>query len=482
MLLDNPTRGSLLAQAHLVNLQDSTTYSLLGTDTVVELWSTQCTRCPKALDDLSNTSLEATSPETCYAALCIDSNPKDIRYFHEIKHKGIDHFFLAPDDARNIRTEYNIKQVPYYFAVDKTGQILYNGKQMLAAVHAFATKNLQHFAEGCPIWKTLRKQEEEEGLIPLDPLLTPSQNRFVLYPIQNAEIWAFCKKAEASFWTAEEIDLQTDVVDWTNLSNNERHFISHVLAFCAASDGIMIENLAQNFMNEVQLPEARAFYGFQIAIKNIHSKTYSLLIDTLIKNPDEKTHLFNAMNTLPCVQRKADWTFQWCNAKNASFAERYIAFCAVEGIFFSGSFCAILWLRTKGKMPGLCQANNLISRDEGLHCEFASHIYKNLHSQLPKDRVLEIILSAVRIEKEFVTNALPVQLLRINAESMSQYIEFVADFHLLRLGSPKHYNTANPFAFMEQISVDGKANFFKQRVTKYSLSTHDHVFTLDADF
>jgi ribonucleotide reductase beta subunit family protein with ferritin-like domain len=480
--LDEPTRGSYLAQAHFVNLRNGTTDFLLGADTVIDVWSTQCIRCPDALDNFSKVARATLELDIRFVALCIDSNVCDIRFFHKLDHKGIDHFYAAPDDARCISSEFGIHQVPHYLAIDESGQVRYSGKELLAAVHSFATENVRSYAESCPIWKTHHKQKEDQGLIPLDPLLTPNKNRFVLYPIQNEEIWAFYKKAEACFWTAGEIDLGADAADWLTLSDNERHFISHVLAFFAASDGIVMENLAQNFMNEVQLPEARAFYGFQIAVEQIHSETYSLLIDTLIKDPHEKTRLFNAVETLPCVQRKANWTLQWCNAANASFAERCVAFCAIEGIFFSGSFCAIFWIRTKGKMPGLCQSNNLISRDEGLHCEFASYLFRNLRSQIPTYRVLEIISSAVRIEKEFVVDALPVGLLGINAASMTNYIEFVADFHLVQLGCAKHYNTPNPFTFMEQISVDGKANFFEKVVTEYSLSTHDHVFDLDADF
>jgi ribonucleotide reductase beta subunit family protein with ferritin-like domain len=480
--LDEPSRGSYLAQALFVNLKTGITDPLLGTKTIIDVWSTQCVRCPDALENFSKVALASTDPDIRFVALCIDSNASNIRFFHDLHQKGFDHLYANPEDARSITTEFGIQKVPYYFALDEHGQVKYNGRELLAAVHAFATEQTRSYAESCPTWKTHHKQKEEEGLIPLDPLLTPNKNRFVLYPIQNQEIWAFYKKAEASFWTAEEIDLRADPIDWLTLSDNKRHFISHVLAFFAASDGIVMENLAQNFMNEVQLPEARAFYGFQIAMEQIHSETYSLLIDTLIKDPLEKTRLFNALDTIPCVQRKANWTLQWCNANNASFAERCVAFIAVEGIFFSGSFCAIFWIRTKGKMPGLCQSNNLISRDEGLHCEFASYLFRSLRSQIPSHRVLEIITSAVHIEQEFVADALPVELLGINATSMSNYIEFVANFHLAKLGCQKHYNTPNPFNFMEQISVDGKANFFEKVVTEYSLSTHDHVFTLDADF
>lgn len=299
-----------------------------------------------------------------------------------------------------------------------------------------------------------------------EPLLIENKNRFVLFPIQHHDIWEMYKKAEASFWTAEEIDLAPDVPQWESLTDNERHFISHVLAFFAASDGIVNENLGVNFFNEVQLPEAKCFYGFQIMMENIHSETYSLLIDTLIKDPVEKQRLFNALETVPCVKKKGEWALRWIKSDN--FAERLIAFAAVEGIFFSGSFCSIFWLKKRGLMPGLSFSNELISRDEGLHCMFACLLYtKYLKNKLTKDRVYEIITDAVNIEKEFVTDALPVNLIGMNAKSMSQYIEFVADHWLVELGYPKYYNATNPFEFMELISLQGKTNFFERRVSEY---------------
>ena len=296
------------------------------------------------------------------------------------------------------------------------------------------------------------------------------------------------KKAEASFWTSEEIDLGSDMTDWDKLSQNERHFVSHVLAFFAASDGIVNENLAQNFMTEIQSAEARCFYGFQIAVENIHSETYSLLIDTYIKDPAEKTRLLNAIETVPCVERKAKWALQWCNSDLASFAERCIAFAAVEGIFFSGSFCAIFWLKKRGLMPGLAFSNELISRDEGLHCDFACMLYNKLENKLPAERILEIIKHAVDIEQEFVRDALPVELIGMNSTLMQQYIEFCADRLLFSLGCPKHYKSQNPFEWMETISLQGKTNFFEKRVGEYaksgvgSSSEDNHCFDLDADF
>jgi ribonucleoside-diphosphate reductase beta chain len=319
-----------------------------------------------------------------------------------------------------------------------------------------------------------------------EPLLVENKNRFVLFPIQHSDIWQFYKKAEASFWTAEEIDLAQDMTHWESLNDGERHFISHVLAFFAASDGIVNENLGANFFNEVQYPEAKCFYGFQIMMENIHSETYSLLIDTYIKDSAEKQRLFNAIETVPCVKRKADWALRWINSEN--FAERLVAFAAVEGIFFSGSFCSIFWLKKRGLMPGLTFSNELISRDEGLHCDFACALYTDhLKGKLSKERVHEIILDAVSIEQEFVTDALPVNLIGMNAKMMQQYIEFVADRLLVSLGYQRFYNSANPFDFMEMISLQGKTNFFEKRVAEYQKAgvmseKEQHKFSLEEDF
>ena len=300
----------------------------------------------------------------------------------------------------------------------------------------------------------------------VEPILKENKNRFVLFPIVHNDIWEYYKKAEASFWTAEEIDLSQDLKDWENLNDGERHFISHVLAFFAASDGIVNENLAENFVSEVQYTEAKFFYGFQIAIENIHSETYSLLIDTYVNDPQEKDKLFNAIDTMDCVRKKAEWALRWID--DASFQERLVAFAAVEGIFFSGSFCSIFWLKKRGLMPGLTFSNELISRDEGLHCDFACLLYNNhLVNRLSVERVVEIIADAVTIEKEFVTEAIPVKLIGMNADLMCQYIEFVADRLLAELGCPKIYNSSNPFDFMEMISLQGKTNFFEKRVGEY---------------
>lgn len=320
-----------------------------------------------------------------------------------------------------------------------------------------------------------------------EPILQENTNRFVLFPIQHDDIWAFYKRAEASFWTAEEIDLQPDLIDWeSKLNEDEKHFIKHVLAFFAASDGIVNENLAENFLAEVQYTEAKFFYGFQIAMENVHSETYSLLIDTYIKDSSEKKHLFNALDTLDCVKKKADWALKWID--KGSYAERLIAFAAVEGIFFSGSFCSIFWLKKRGLMPGLSFSNELISRDEGLHCDFACLLYtKHLVNMLPKEQVAGIIEDAVEIEKEFVTDALPVRLIGMNSELMSRYIEFVADRLLVELGNEKIYNATNPFDFMDMISIQGKTNFFEKRVGEYQKAgvlsgDNNQSFSLDEDF
>lgn len=300
-----------------------------------------------------------------------------------------------------------------------------------------------------------------------EPILKENKDRFVIFPIRHSDIWEYYKKAEASFWTAEEIDLSQDLKDWNNeMSDDEKHFIKHVLAFFAASDGIVNENLAENFVSEVQYTEAKFFYGFQIAVENIHSETYSLLIDTYVKNPKEKDYLFHAIETMDCVKKKADWALRWID--EGSFAERLVAFAAVEGIFFSGSFCSIFWLKKRGLMPGLSFSNELISRDEGLHCDFACLLYTNhLNNKLSIETVQTIIQDAVAIEKEFVTDALPVKLIGMNSDLMCQYIEFVADRLLSELGCPKIYNSTNPFDFMEMISLQGKTNFFEKRVGEY---------------
>ncbi|NBV14397.1 MAG: ribonucleoside-diphosphate reductase [Sphingobacteriia bacterium] len=316
-------------------------------------------------------------------------------------------------------------------------------------------------------------------------LLQENQDRFVLLPIKYPKLWEMYKKHVASFWTAEEIDLSGDIKHWENLNDGERHFLSHILAFFAASDGIVNENLAVNFMREVQIPEARCFYGFQIMMENIHSETYGQLIDVYIKNPVEKNRLFHAMETVPAVKRKAEWALRWIS--QGTFAQRLVAFAAVEGIFFSGSFCSIFWIKKRGLLPGLTFSNELISRDEALHCEFACLLYGMLQNPLPQTEVISIIQEAVEIEKEFISEALPVDLIGMNAKLMKQYIEFVADRWLSELGVEKIYNTLNPFDFMEMISLQGKTNFFEKRVSEYQKAgvlgdSASNSFSLSEDF
>lgn len=318
-----------------------------------------------------------------------------------------------------------------------------------------------------------------------EPILTEKDNRFVLFPIEYQAIWDMYKTHVQAFWVAEEIDMSQDMVHWKKLSANEQHFIKHVLAFFAASDGIVNENLVVNFMQDVTIPEARCFYGFQVAMENIHAETYSLLIDTYISDPAEKTSLFNAIDTLPCVQKKAKWALQWIE-EAPSFAHRLVAFAAVEGIFFSGSFCSIFWLKSRGLMPGLAQSNELISRDEGLHTDFACLLYSMLVNKLSQQEIEDIICNAVEVEKEFVVDALPVSLIGMNSKLMTQYIEFVADHLLNSLGYNKVYNVENPFSFMDMISLQGKTNFFERRVSEYTragvgIAREEQVFSSNAD-
>lgn len=334
--------------------------------------------------------------------------------------------------------------------------------------------------------RELKKSEKNE------PILKENPGRFVLFPIKYHEIWQMYKKAEASFWTAEEIDLGKDMHDWEHrLNDDERFFVSRVLAFFAASDGIVNENLVERFSGEVQIPEAKCFYGFQIMMENIHAETYSLLIDTYVKDPKEASFLFNAIETIPCIKKKADWALRWISDDESSFGERLIAFAAVEGIFFSGSFASIFWLKKRGLMPGLTFSNELISRDEGMHCEFACLLFSHLNNRPSKKIVERIITEAVEIEKVFLTDALPVSLLGMNAKLMCQYIEFVADRLLVSLGNSKVYNSTNPFDFMENISLSGKTNFFEKRVSDYqkagvmnstNKTANDNAFALDEDF
>ena len=320
----------------------------------------------------------------------------------------------------------------------------------------------------------------------MEKILQENKNRFVLFPLQYLDIWEYYKKAQASFWTAEEIDLQQDLADWEKLNAGEQHFVKHVLAFFAASDGIVNENLAENFVSEVQYTEAKFFYGFQIMMENIHSETYSLLIDTYIKDKAEQEYLFNAIDTVPAVQKKAEWALKWIGSE--SFVERLIAFAAVEGIFFSGSFCSIFWLKKRGLMPGLSFSNELISRDEGMHTDFAVHLYNHhIEHKLSRERLIEIIDSALEIEKEFISESLPVSLIGMNSDLMKQYLEYVSDRLLIDLGVGKIYNSENPFDFMKNIAMENKTNFFEKRVGEYAkkgvgVKEETNVFSTEEDF
>jgi ribonucleoside-diphosphate reductase beta chain len=315
----------------------------------------------------------------------------------------------------------------------------------------------------------------------MEKILIENPNRFVIFPIEHNDIWEYYKMHQAAFWTAEEVDLSSDIRDWETLTDNERYFIKNILSFFAASDGIVNENLAENFYREVQYPEAKFFYGFQLAMENIHSLMYSLLIDTYIKDDKEKSECFDAINKMPAIQKKAKWAIEWIN--NDSFAERLVAFAAVEGIFFSGSFCSIFWLKSKGIMQGLCNANSLIFKDENLHCDFAIHLLNNhLEKKLSQKRIKEIVLSALEIEKEFITESLPVSLIGMNSNLMIQYLEFVVDGLLVKMGCDKEFNVNQPFKFMEQIAIETKGNFFESRTMEYQKAKLNETIVFTEDF
>ena len=315
----------------------------------------------------------------------------------------------------------------------------------------------------------------------MEKILEENPNRFVIFPIEHNDIWEFYKSHQAAFWTAEEVDLTNDIRDWNNLTENEQYFVKNILSFFAASDGIVNENLAENFVKEVQYPEAKFFYGFQLMMENIHSLMYSLLIDTYISNEKEKQLCFTALDNLPAVQKKAKWALDWI--KNSTFQERLVAFAAVEGIFFSGSFCSIFWLKSRGIMQGLCNANSLIFKDENLHCDFAIHLVNNhLENKPSEKRIKEILLSALEIEKEFITESLPVSLIGMNSNLMKQYLEFVTDQLLVKFGCKKEFNVEQPFKFMEQIAVETKGNFFESRTMEYQKAKLNEELSFDSDF
>ena len=341
--------------------------------------------------------------------------------------------------------------------------------------------------ESEPVSEPESEPESEPVSYPIDVLLHETNDRYVMFPLKNEAIWKMYKKQVDCFWRAEEVDLSKDMDDWDKMTHEEKYFISMILAFFAASDGIVTENLAQRFMGDVQLAEARAFYGFQIAMENIHSETYSILIETYIKNKEEKMKLFTAMESFPCIKKKADWAIRWIEDKNSSFATRLVAFACIEGIFFSGAFCSIFWLKKRGLMPGLTFSNELISRDEALHTEFAVLLFHTLlkNNRLESKTIRKIIKEAVEIEKEFICDAIPCKLIGMNSSLMSQYIEFVADRLLLQLGEEKEYHTQNCFDFMEMISLSGKSNFFERTVSEYALADKtkaDDIFDFNADF
>lgn len=333
-----------------------------------------------------------------------------------------------------------------------------------------------------PVQEVVQQHKPEQEM-----LLKENPNRFVIFPIEHSDIWAKYKQHMSVFWIPEEIDLSKDMKDWVNLNDNERHFIKHILGFFAGSDGIVMENLASRFMREIQVPEAKFFYSCQLLMEAIHSETYSLLIDTYIENKQEKLDILRAIDTIPCVKKKAEWALQWIDNKDADFATRLLGFAAVEGIFFSGAFCAIFWLKQRGILPGLTLSNEFIARDEGLHCEFACLLYSKIANKLTKQQAHKIVREAVKIEKQFITKALPCELIGMNAKMMGQYIEFVADRLLLQLGYPKAYSSANPFPFMERISLEGKDNFFEKRVSTYAKAgvgkdKEQMKFSMEADF
>jgi ribonucleoside-diphosphate reductase beta chain len=489
---ENITRNNLF-----MNLRSGRYESLLGERALIQAFTTNCDHCAKALKDFEVFSEALTDKGTTFIALCIRGEIDEARKFVPEPPGNVRFFYAESNAANNIRrvasATDNIESVPFYMATHENGKIIHISRSRNSVVTAI---NHHPTASKCfvsPVPQiTSQKTAENMGLLKPEPFLSPSNDRFVTYPIRHNDLWAKYKNHFASFWSPEEIDLKGDKDDFDNkLNDNERYFIKHVLAFFAASDGIVNENLALNFSAEIQVTEARYFYHFQMAMENVHAETYSLLIDTYVTEAHEKNKLLHALEHFDCIKKKADWAIQWCNSDFASFSERCVAFSAVEGIFFSGSFCAIFWIKQKGLMPGLCSSNELIARDEGLHTDFACLIYSKLENKLTHKRVAQIIRSAVEIEKEFVSTALPVSLLGMNASTMTDYIEYVADHLLVSLGNPRTYNTPNPYEWMNQISLDGKANFFEKQVTEHALSGvdntgaphwNDRTLDMDADF
>jgi len=453
---------------------------------VIDFFAPWCASCPTAAQRLETLAQTHLMGRCSFLLVCVDGGVAAARDFaakHNIKHCTV----AGIDDDDEI-AEYGVSGLPHHVLVGVGGKVLRNFEVSLPGDVEEALKEEEKTTTQAP--PLSRVSAEFRELEKQDPLLLENPRRFVMFPIQYPAVWEMYKKHEASFWTAEEIDLSQDGKDWDNLSDCERHFVKHILAFFAASDGIVNENLAAQFSSEVQSPEARAFYGFQMAMENIHSETYSLLIEQYIRDPAERECVFNALETMPAVREKALWAMQWMNREN-SFAERLVAFSAVEGILFSGSFCAIYWLKKRGLMPGLTFSNELISRDEGLHAEFACLMYGMLSNRLPEDVVHDIVRGAVEVERRFICEALSCDLIGMNSELMVRYIEFVADRLLAALGHSKLFGSNNPFDWMELISLQGKTNFFEKRVGEYQKAgvmsvgegqEESRGFALDVDF
>jgi len=464
-----------------------------GQALVIDFFAPWCKSCPAAAKNLEELAKGKYSSKSKFVIICVDGGVEAAREFAETH--GIHNCIVAAVVDDDDTDKYKVRGLPHHALVDCQGMLVKNYQVDLPS-DLDACFQVTSFQESVttlvekPITPTSAISNKYRELEKSDPILMENPQRWVMFPIQYPAVWEMYKKHEASFWTAEEIDLSQDTKDWDNLTDSEKHFVKHVLAFFAASDGIVLENLAGQFTTEVQIPEARAFYGFQMAMENIHSETYSLLIEQYIREPAEKEKIFNAIETMSAVRDKARWAIQWMQKEN-SFAERIIAFAAVEGILFSGSFCAIYWLKKRGLMPGLTFSNELISRDEGLHTEFACLLYSMLENKLPDTVVHELIRGAVTVERQFICEALSCDLIGMNNELMTKYIEFVADRLLTALGHPKLYNATNPFDWMELISLQGKTNFFEKRVGEYQkagvmASTADQSqavgFALDVDF
>jgi ribonucleoside-diphosphate reductase subunit M2 len=479
-------------------IEVTTLFDVQGTGKLllIDFFAPWCASCPAAAKRLDEIAPQY-SDKAVFILVCVDGGVDGARDFankHGIKHCKV---AAVTDDVPD---EYDVSGLPHHTLISASHEVLKSGHgsvQLPADLDsALAAESADQGDAAMAVKGPLRQAfsrvtSEYRELEKNDPLLVENPQRFVMFPIQYPQVWEMYKKHEASFWTAEEIDLSQDNKDWDTLSSNEQHFVKHVLAFFAASDGIVLENLAGQFALEVQIPEARAFYGFQIAMENIHSETYSLLIEQYIKDPKEKDRVFDAIHTMEPIREKAEWALSWMQRENC-FAERIMAFAAVEGILFSGSFCAIYWLKKRGLMPGLTFSNELISRDEGLHAEFACLLYGMLQNRLPDDVAHNIIRTAVDVERKFICEALSCDLIGMNSQLMTRYIEFVADRLLVALGHPKLYNATNPFDWMELISLQGKTNFFEKRVGEYQkagvmsgVSGEEDTgrgFQLDADF